>query len=89
LKEEEREALVEWFRNVTSASAVLPICALTGEGLDQLKQWAESAMPEGPTLYPKDQLSEHPERFFVSEIVREKLFLQYEQEIPYGCQVRR
>lgn len=85
--EEEREALVEWFRNVTSASAVLPICALTGEGLDQLKQWAESAMPEGPTLYPKDQLSEHPERFFVSEIVREKLFLQYEQEIPYGCQV--
>mmetsp|Transcript_25233 Transcript_25233/g.70586 ORF Transcript_25233/g.70586 Transcript_25233/m.70586 type:complete len:126 (+) Transcript_25233:783-1160(+) len=44
-------------------------------------------MPEGPTLYPKEQLSEQPERFFVSEILREKLFLQYEQEVPYSCQV--
>ncbi len=42
---------------------------------------------EGPAYYPKDQLTDRPERFFVSEIIREKIFLQYEQEIPYSCEV--
>ncbi len=51
------------------------------------KAWAVEKLPEGPTLYPKDMVSEQPERFFVSEIIREKIFLQYEQEIPYCVQV--
>eukprot|EP00192_Tetraselmis_astigmatica_P025077 CAMPEP_0117676652 /NCGR_PEP_ID=MMETSP0804-20121206/16301_1 /TAXON_ID=1074897 /ORGANISM="Tetraselmis astigmatica, Strain CCMP880" /LENGTH=217 /DNA_ID=CAMNT_0005485833 /DNA_START=464 /DNA_END=1117 /DNA_ORIENTATION=- len=85
--EEEREALADWFQKATSAAAVLPISALHGDGLQDLKDWAVRSMPEGPTLYPKEQLSEQPERFFVSEILREKLFLQYEQEVPYSCQV--
>lgn len=43
--------------------------------------------PQGPTLYPKDIVSEQPERFFVSELVREKIFTLYDQEIPYATQV--
>ncbi len=44
-------------------------------------------MPEGPAYYPKDQLSDRPERFFVSEIIRETLLKQFKQEIPYSCEV--
>lgn len=56
-------------------------------GVTALKAWAVSRLPEGPTLYPKDMVSEQPERFFVSEIIREKIFLNYQQEIPYCTQV--
>ena len=42
---------------------------------------------KGPTLYPKDEVSEHPDRFFIAEIIREKIFLQYQQEVPYSTQV--
>ncbi|MEX0600799.1 MAG: KH domain-containing protein, partial [Rhodothermales bacterium] len=44
-------------------------------------------LPAGPPFYPKEMISEHPERFFVAEIVREKIFEQYRQEIPYSVQV--
>lgn len=44
-------------------------------------------IPEGPTLYPKEQVSEQPEKFFVSEILRERVFELYDQEIPYATQV--
>jgi GTPase len=44
-------------------------------------------LPQGPPYYPKDELSDKPERFFVSEIIREKILQQYKQEIPYSCEV--
>lgn len=44
-------------------------------------------LPEGPAYYPKDELSDRPERFFVAEIIREKILLQYKQEVPYACEV--
>ena len=43
--------------------------------------------PEGPVYYPKDQLTDKPERFFVSEIIREKILQQYKKEVPYSCEV--
>jgi GTPase Era involved in 16S rRNA processing len=52
-----------------------------------VQDWAVGHLPEGPTLYPKDSISEHPERFFIAEIIREKIFLQYSQEVPYSTQV--
>ena len=67
--------------------AVFPVSALAGVGHDKAKEWCVERMPPGPTLYPKDAISEHPERFFVAEIIREKIFLQYAQEIPYSTQV--
>lgn len=62
--------------------------ALEAWGVDEVKRWMLARLPEGPTLYPKAQVTEHPERFFVSEIVREHVFEQYDQEIPYAVQAR-
>lgn len=67
--------------------AVLPCSALNNKGIDAIKAWAVEHLPLGPALYDKDFVSEHPERFFVSEIVREQVFLQYRMEIPYACTV--
>jgi GTPase len=66
---------------------VIHISALNSVGLEELKNAIIDAMPESPPLYPEDQLSEHPIRFFVSELIREQIFLQYAQEIPYSCTV--
>ncbi|MDQ7040016.1 MAG: GTPase Era [Rhodothermus sp.] len=67
--------------------AVVPISALTGYNLDVLLKELIHRLPPGPPFYPKDQLSEHPERFFVAEIIREKIFEQFREEIPYAAQV--
>lgn len=58
-----------------------------GIGIEALKEWAVSKLPHGPALYPKDIVSEQPERFFVTEIIREKIFFYFRQEIPYSIQV--
>uniref|UniRef100_A0A0D9WJV2 Era-type G domain-containing protein n=1 Tax=Leersia perrieri TaxID=77586 RepID=A0A0D9WJV2_9ORYZ len=78
---------LEWYQKFTNADDVIPISAKFGQGVDDIKEWILSKLPLGPAYYPKDIASEHPERFFVGEIVREKIFLQYRQEIPYACQV--
>ncbi|KAL6201052.1 hypothetical protein ACLB2K_024767 [Fragaria x ananassa] len=66
---------------------VILVSAKHGQGVEDVKQWILSKLPFGPAYYPKDIVSEHPERFFVSEIVREKIFMQCRKEIPYACQV--
>jgi GTP-binding protein Era len=63
------------------------ISALQGTGLDELKNALFNKLPPGPPLYPEDQLSEHPERFFFSEFIREQVFLQTREEIPYAVAV--
>lgn len=66
---------------------VVTLSAERSTGLDTLKEALIRLLPESPPLYPEDQLSEHPTRFFVSELIREQIFLQYGQEIPYSCTV--
>ena len=66
---------------------MFPVSALAGVGHDAVQRWAVSKLLVGPTLYPKDAISEHPERFFIAEIIREKIFLQYAKEVPYSAQV--
>jgi GTP-binding protein Era len=66
---------------------VYRLSALKSTGTEQLIHDLKARMPLGPPFYPKDQLSEHPERFFVEEFIREQIFLQYRQEIPYNCAV--
>ena len=85
--EAEVETLMGWVREASGASVVLPISAKDVKGIDRLKDWMVQAMPEGPTLYDKEYVAQASERFFVAEIVREKIFEQYRQEIPYCCQV--
>ncbi len=67
--------------------AVVPISALEGAGTDALLGLVLDRVPEGPPYYPKDQLSEQPERFFIAEIVREAVFHQFRDEVPYATQV--
>jgi GTP-binding protein Era len=67
---------------------VVPVSARTGENVDALLAAVVAALPEGPRLYPEDEWTAETERFLVQEIVREQLFLQTEQEIPYGTAVQ-
>lgn len=66
---------------------VMRVSALENKGVAEMLEQIFELMPEGPPFYPPDQLSEHPERFFAAELIREQLFLQYHAEIPYSCAV--
>ncbi|MEL6358893.1 MAG: GTPase Era [Bacteroidota bacterium] len=66
---------------------VFAISALEGTGINALSQAIQQQLPEGPAYYPKDQLTDRPERFFVTEIIREQILEQYHQEIPYSVEV--
>ncbi len=63
------------------------LSALTGEHLSDLLELLRTLIPEGPAYFPKDELSEHPMRFFASELIREQIFMQTHEEIPYSCTV--
>ena len=66
---------------------IFMISALTGDGLGDLRDHLAARMPEGPWLYPEDQLSDLPLRLLAAEVTREKLFLQLHQELPYALTV--
>ncbi|MBI5463577.1 MAG: GTPase Era [Ignavibacteriales bacterium] len=66
---------------------VIPISALKRQNLDDLLNTIIRYLPNGNPLYPTDILSEHPERFFVSEFIREKIFERFSQEVPYSTAV--
>jgi GTP-binding protein Era len=80
------ELVAEW-RSRFAFAEIIPIAAVHGTNTDFLFEKILTSLPEGPEYYPKDQLTDRPERFFVSEIVREKILEQYQQEIPYSCEV--
>ena len=66
---------------------LFPVSALKGSGTDLLLERILALAPEGPPMYPEDQVSTAPVRFMASEIIREKLFYQLKQELPYGTAV--
>ena len=63
------------------------VSALTGDGLDRLTAALAQAMPEGPYLYPPDEITDLPDRLLAAELVREQIFLQTHEEVPYGATV--
>jgi GTP-binding protein Era len=67
--------------------AIVPVSAKTGKNITQLLAVLREALPEGPAAYPPDQLTDRDERFFAGELLREKLFEQMGQELPYRCEV--
>jgi GTPase len=70
-----------------SFEAAVPVSARTGKNLTELLRAIREALPEGPAVYPADQLTDRDERFFAAELLREKLFLELGQELPYRCEV--
>ena len=87
IRQEDALPLAQVYLNAFPFKEVFPISALTGFNLQPMLTTLLTYLPEGPPFYPKDQLSEHPERFFIAEIIREKIFLKYSQEVPYSTQV--
>ena len=85
--EEELAEKINYWQEKMQPTEILPISALHNFGLDQLFQRLLHYLPEHPAYFPKDELTDKPERFFVSEIIREKIFLNYKKEIPYSCEV--
>lgn len=85
--EEKLEQLKTFWAEQLPQAQVIPISALKKISTDLLLSTLKENLPEGPEYYPKDQLTDRPERFFMSEIVREKIMTLYHQEIPYATQV--
>lgn len=80
------EAVEQWHAAFPGAE-VLPISALHGLHIGLLRTKLIRMLPEHPPYFPKDDLSDRDVRFFISEIIREKILRLYKQEIPYSCQV--
>ncbi len=78
---------IQSWNTLVNFTETFPIAALKKKNTDLLLEYLIKNMPEGPEYYPKDQLTDKSERFFVSEIIREKILLQFKQEIPYSCEV--
>ncbi len=80
------EALALWQGKVPNAE-VFAISALQNFGVPEVFKRIIELLPESPPFYPKDQLTDKPERFFVNEAIREKILLQYKKEIPYSVEI--
>ncbi len=76
----------EWHQRLPEAE-IIPISALHGFGTDILLSKIKELLPECPPYFDKDQLTDKPARFFVTEIIREKILQLYDKEIPYSCEV--
>ena len=81
------EQLVEYWHRQLPQAEIFPISAQQRFGTEQLFNAIRDALPECPPFFPKDQLTDKPSRFFVDEIIREKVLLNYDKEIPYSVEV--
>ena len=80
-------AIVEKWHTLLPNAEILPISAKNKFGVDMLLKRIQELLPESPAYFDKDQLTDKPARFFVSEIIREKILLYYDKEIPYSVEV--
>jgi len=80
--------IMDMYSKLYDFAAYVPISALKNDGLDILLEEIKKHLPEGEPFYPTDQLTDKPLRFIVAEIIREKIFLHYRQEIPYSTAVK-
>ncbi len=84
------DAWQSWITERLPEARIRRVSAVQGDGCPELLEAISSELPESPFLYPEDEIASDPVRFFVAELVRETIFEQYEQEIPYSvfCQVQ-
>jgi GTP-binding protein Era len=79
--------LIEEYKKLHSFHEIIPISALKRDGLDILLKQVTAALPVGPALFPLDQLTDQPTRFMASEIIRERVLVETEEELPYATTV--
>ena len=87
IPQEQALPLVEAYTALRAFEEIIPISALKGFNLDAVLRETVARLPLGPPFYPRDVISEQPERFFIAEIIREKIFETFRQEVPYAVQV--
>lgn len=85
--QETLEQLVDYWHRELPEAQIFPVSAQERFGIDQLFPAIKEALPECPPFFDKDQLTDKPSRFFVNEIIREKILLNYDKEIPYSVEV--
>jgi GTP-binding protein Era len=79
--------LIEEYKKLHSFHAIIPISALKRDGLEILLKQVTAALPSGPPLFPEDQVTDQPARFMAGEIVRERVLIETEEELPYATTV--
>lgn len=79
--------LIDQYREKFEFQEIVPISALQGNNIETLLWQIEAYLPEGPQYYPSDQVTDHPERFIISELVREKVLHLTREEIPHSVAV--
>jgi len=87
VKKENLLPLIDAYSHLFTFSQIIPISALSGDGVDRLMAEILSLLPKGPQYFPEDMITDQPERFIVSEIIREKVIGNTYQEIPYSVAV--
>jgi GTP-binding protein Era len=85
--EEKVREKIEYWESKVKAEKVLPISALHNFNVPELLNLIVEKLPVHPPYFPKDMLTDKPEKFFAAEMIREKIFTNYKQEIPYSCEV--
>ena len=80
--------LIDRYSKLHTFQEIIPISATKGDGLELLLDKVAQILPEGPRYFPKDQVTDQPERFLVAELIREKVLLKTQQELPYATTVR-
>lgn len=88
MTEEALNTRVAEIKNLLPERKVFAISAMKGDGVKELMDEIVSLLPPGPAFYPEDQLTDRPERFFISEIIRGKILELYRDEIPYTCEIK-
>ncbi|HLQ72386.1 MAG TPA: GTPase Era [Bacillota bacterium] len=79
--------LIDQYRNMYDFSEIVPISSIQGNNVDNLLDIIKSNLPSGPIYYPEDQITDHPERFIISELIREKVLHLTREEIPHSVMV--
>ena len=78
---------LEYWKEILPEAKIFPISAITGFSVKEVLNYIIKILPEGSAFYPKDQLTDKPERFFVNEAIREQILQFYSKEIPYAVEV--
>ncbi len=87
LKDEDVLQLIDKYNKMDMFQEIVPISALNATNLDKYIEVLKSMIPEGPQYFPEDMITDQPERFIISEIIREKALINLDQEIPHGIYV--
>lgn len=87
LNEEEILKLIDKYSKMDLFKEIIPISAMNNDNIDKYIEVLKSMVPEGPQYFPDDMITDQPERFIISEIIREKALLNLEEEVPHGIYV--